>query len=482
MQRINAVVGTLRITVVGVALSVTPIFNSAHAQQNGGQANLIFEVQNLRQEIAELRDMVERQQFQMRKLQRQLASQPRSDEPQRGYDNRPVGNFPGANTPNQGPLNQGSLDQSALNQGARDQSTSGQSTLGGNTSVQRGSGTIPPAQAKPEWEDVGINPEYQPVVQGGRPNADTYSDQANGSTPANGSNPAGGAVVDQAANANYGSREGVEERVINAPPLDRNQAADNYPPVVDRSIGRPVQNVPVTGAGTQSRGSQEFESQTINTSGNTVRDTSVYSQDLPGTNAQAPRAPQGQRYPSGGGVIAVPTTQGSADGAIVANTVPVGPSGSSASTGSAGANNSVAAPATTNSAAPVAASGGLTEVEFYNQGFELLKQSKYEEASTVFEQQIAAYPRGDRADDAHYWISEAMHVSRKLDVAKVHLKTIIKDFPQSNRLPDAMLKTAYIEQSQGNQIEARILFQEIVNYHPKSDAAIAAKNQLASSN
>jgi len=75
-----------------------------------------------------------------------------------------------------------------------------------------------------------------------------------------------------------------------------------------------------------------------------------------------------------------------------------------------------------------------------------------------------------------------MHVSRKLDVAKVHLKTIIKDFPRSNRLPDAMLKTAYIEQSQGNQIEARILFQEIVNFHPKSDAAIAARNQLETAN
>ena len=73
-----------------------------------------------------------------------------------------------------------------------------------------------------------------------------------------------------------------------------------------------------------------------------------------------------------------------------------------------------------------------------------------------------------------------MHVSRKLDVSKQHLKIIINDYPQSPRLPDAMLKTAYIEQSQGNKMEAQILFQEIVSLHPKSDAAIAAKNQLAS--
>jgi tol-pal system protein YbgF len=124
----------------------------------------------------------------------------------------------------------------------------------------------------------------------------------------------------------------------------------------------------------------------------------------------------------------------------------------------------------------------VSEEDYYAQGFELLKKSKYEEAAAIFELQLKAYPQGDLADDAHYWIAEAMHVSRKLDVAKVHLKAIISDYPQSRRVPDAMLKTAYIEQSQGNQIEARILFQEIVNMHPQSDAAIAAKNQLAAAN
>jgi len=111
-----------------------------------------------------------------------------------------------------------------------------------------------------------------------------------------------------------------------------------------------------------------------------------------------------------------------------------------------------------------------------------MKQSKFDEAVTVFEEQLKAYPQGDSADDAHYWIAEAMYVNRNLDVAKTHLKTLIQDHPQSQRVPDAMLKTAYIEQQQGNQIEARILFQEIVNYHPKSDAAIAAKNRLAENN
>jgi len=79
MQANKAVLRLLRIIVIGVALCATPIFNSVYAQTYGKQSNqasLLLEIQTLRQEIAELRDMVERQQFQMRKLQRQMASQP----------------------------------------------------------------------------------------------------------------------------------------------------------------------------------------------------------------------------------------------------------------------------------------------------------------------------------------------------------------------------------------------------------------------
>ena len=107
-----------------------------------------------------------------------------------------------------------------------------------------------------------------------------------------------------------------------------------------------------------------------------------------------------------------------------------------------------------------------------------MKQSKYDEAISTFNQQIELYPTGDLADDAHYWIAEAYFISRKSAEAKPHLKAIIDNYPTSARLPDAMLKTAYIEQDMGNMIEARILLQEIVARHPSSNAAIAARNRL----
>lgn len=120
----------------------------------------------------------------------------------------------------------------------------------------------------------------------------------------------------------------------------------------------------------------------------------------------------------------------------------------------------------------------LPEPDYYQQGFELLKQSNHSDAVDVFQKQVTAYPSGDLADDAYYWIAESMYVNRRLNVSKENFNVIIERYKSSPRLPDAMLKMAYIEQEQGNSIEARLLLQEIIQLHPSSNAAISAKNRL----
>jgi len=137
---------------------------------------------------------------------------------------------------------------------------------------------------------------------------------------------------------------------------------------------------------------------------------------------------------------------------------------------------------TTNEINPSQELKTISENDYYQQGFNLLKESKHAEAVTVFQQQIKSYPQGDRADDAYYWIAESMYVNRKLDISKENFKAIVQGYPKSERLPDAMLKLAYIEQEQGNIIETRILLQEIMQFHPNSDAALSAKNKLSELN
>jgi len=124
----------------------------------------------------------------------------------------------------------------------------------------------------------------------------------------------------------------------------------------------------------------------------------------------------------------------------------------------------------------------VSENDYYQQAFGLLKDSKHAQAVSVFQLQIKSYPQGNLADDAYYWVAESMYVNRKLDIAKENYKALVQGYPNSDRLPDAMLKLAYIEQEQGNAIESRILFQEIMQFHPNSDAALSAKNKLSEIN
>ena len=70
MKKVNSIVFA-----IGVSLCGTPIFNSAHAQTSTDAATTLLEIQSLKDEIAGLRDQVERQQFEMRKLKQQVADQ-----------------------------------------------------------------------------------------------------------------------------------------------------------------------------------------------------------------------------------------------------------------------------------------------------------------------------------------------------------------------------------------------------------------------
>jgi len=81
----------LKKAALAVAFSLTSLSSPLHAQVSGNQANTLFEMQALRQEVAELRDMVERQQYELRKMQRSLQeSKPASPVVQTKPINLPV--------------------------------------------------------------------------------------------------------------------------------------------------------------------------------------------------------------------------------------------------------------------------------------------------------------------------------------------------------------------------------------------------------
>lgn len=121
----------------------------------------------------------------------------------------------------------------------------------------------------------------------------------------------------------------------------------------------------------------------------------------------------------------------------------------------------------------------LSEDVLYQQAFANLKDANHQKAVEQFKMQLQTYPNGEYADDALYWIGESSYVNRGLADSKKHFQMLVEQYSTSHRVPDALLKIAMIEKEQGNKTKARELFQQVVKKHPKSNAAISARNSLA---
>ncbi|GMR06727.1 MAG: hypothetical protein BMS9Abin25_1347 [Gammaproteobacteria bacterium] len=114
----------------------------------------------------------------------------------------------------------------------------------------------------------------------------------------------------------------------------------------------------------------------------------------------------------------------------------------------------------------------------YDKAFDLLKQSRYEEAIAAFKEFQTRFPRSTLADSAQYWIAEARYVNRAYDAALYEYNALIQRYPESKRLSDAMLKVGYIHFENEQWEQARRALNAVVIRYPGSRVAVSAKMRL----
>jgi tol-pal system protein YbgF len=124
--------------------------------------------------------------------------------------------------------------------------------------------------------------------------------------------------------------------------------------------------------------------------------------------------------------------------------------------------------------------GGSSQLEqdTYDRAFDLLKQSRYEEAIAAFKEFQTRFPASTLADSAQYWIAEARYVNRAYDAALHEYSTLIQRYPESKRLSDAMLKVGYIHFDNEQWEQARRALNAVVIRYPGSRVAVSAKMRL----
>jgi len=115
----------------------------------------------------------------------------------------------------------------------------------------------------------------------------------------------------------------------------------------------------------------------------------------------------------------------------------------------------------------------------YQKAFNTLKDGKYSDAIKEFKGFLAAYPSGEYVDNATYWLAEAYYVNRDFSAARDAFRKVVREFPQSAKVSDALLKTGFIEYETGQWSKAREILNDVVKRYPDTSAAKLAEKRLA---
>jgi tol-pal system protein YbgF len=138
-------------------------------------------------------------------------------------------------------------------------------------------------------------------------------------------------------------------------------------------------------------------------------------------------------------------------------------------------------PPGTPAAAPVAVVASPDpnkESEAYQSAFNMLKQGRYNESIIAFSNFLRDYPGGEYEDNAQYWLAEASYVNRDFDTALGEFSKILEKYPQSPKIPGAMLKMGYIHYEKKNWSDARSILNQLVDGYPATTESRLAQKRL----
>lgn len=114
----------------------------------------------------------------------------------------------------------------------------------------------------------------------------------------------------------------------------------------------------------------------------------------------------------------------------------------------------------------------------YEEAYRAFQEGQYEKSRGLMLAFIQKYPKHQHTDNAHFWIGETYYVARDYQTANVYFKNVIRDFPNGNKVPDAMLRSANCAIRMSQPSIARQSLQILIQRYPKTVAATKAKETL----
>jgi tol-pal system protein YbgF len=122
---------------------------------------------------------------------------------------------------------------------------------------------------------------------------------------------------------------------------------------------------------------------------------------------------------------------------------------------------------------------GKTDKEaLYSASYELFKQGKYDKAREAFENFLKQYPDTEFSDNAQFWIAECHYFDRNYEKAIVEYDKVVKNFPEGNKVPYALLKQGLSFLRLDDRASAKLLLQQVIKDFPNTSQARIARAKL----
>ena len=128
------------------------------------------------------------------------------------------------------------------------------------------------------------------------------------------------------------------------------------------------------------------------------------------------------------------------------------------------------------------AASGVDEQTAYGTAFSALKAGNYVESARGFQAYLHAFPQGSLAPNAWYWLGESYYVTQNFPLALQSFESLLSQFPDSGKAPDALLKKAYCQIEMGQVGPGQQTLNRVINDYPGTDAARLAVSRLRALN
>jgi tol-pal system protein YbgF len=116
--------------------------------------------------------------------------------------------------------------------------------------------------------------------------------------------------------------------------------------------------------------------------------------------------------------------------------------------------------------------------ELYSQAYADYARGNYDLAIAAFQEYIRSYPGTDFTDNAQYWIGECLYGKKLFAEAVDSWNALFRDYPASDKLPDARVKKGMALERLGRRSQALVEYRFVIDRFPNSPAARIAREKM----